>query len=142
MEINLSWIVLVAGLAPVVLTAPELSETINHSNVVRQENKAIERARNESMRLANQSKADSQVALERVKSGCIPVVTKTDLKATRLAEGVSVATQDGNDTTFNDGSIICTELRDTAEVWGGKVFQVKRISPEHQEQYDEVYEKL
>lgn len=142
MQINLSWILLGVAIAPAVLTAPELSANLSHADQIRLENKAAEQVRRESLRLAEQSKADSEVALVRVQSGCIPVVSELTDGATRLTENVPVKVRDGAGIQFDDGTIICTSLGDTAEVWGGRSYQVKRIAPEHQEEYDKIFGEL
>ena len=142
MRINLSWILLGVAIAPAVLTAPELSENISMADQARLENKAAEQARKASLQLAEQSRADSAVALERVKSGCVPVVSELTDGATRLTEDVPVKVRDGAGITFDDGTIVCTALGDTAEVWNGHSYQVKRVSPEHQEEYNNIFEAL
>ena len=142
MRINLSWILLGVAIFPAVLTAPELSENISMADQARLENKAAEQARRESLNLAEQSRADSEVALARVKSGCVPVVSELTDGTTRLTENLPVKVRDGAGIAFDDGTIICTSLGDTAEVWGGRSYQVKRVSPEHQEEYDRIFETL
>lgn len=142
MQINSSWIALAFIIVPAAFTTPELTETFAHADAVRQENKAAELDRQGDIREAENAKADSEVALTRVGAGCIPVVTAGTLEDTRLAENVPVQVRDGTNRSFDDGTFVCTKLGDTGEVYGGRVFQVKRIAPEHKAQYDEVYGKL
>ena len=142
MQINLSWILIAFIVGPVALQSPEIKENLDYANQVRQQTKANQRESNESRLLAEQSKSDSEIALQRVNSGCVPVISAVSGNDTRLAENMPIVVRDSDGVTLSDGSIVCSAHRDTGEVWGGKIYQVKRIAPEHQEEYDTVFKGL
>ena len=142
MQVNLSWIFLGLIFVPAALQSPELTENIKYADSVRQETKALQRESNKSELLAQQSKADSEIALSRVSSGCVPVVSSGTDNPTYLTENMPVQLRDGENLPLGDNSLVCTELGDTGEVWDGKVHQVKRIAPEHKVDYQSIFSTL
>ena len=125
MVIKLSYIILLFGVgAPAFLASPEITEGFNQSSAIRgQRKEQAQQDRLTNLRTA-QAETDSKMALDRVKAGCVPVVSQETKKSTRLTEGLKVQLADGSGVALSDGSIICTRSRDTAEVWEGQAQQV------------------
>ena len=141
MVIKLSWMVLIFGVGfPTVLASPELTENLGQASEIRARRKEQAQADRITGMHTAQAKSDSQMALDRAKAGCVPVVAETGLD-TRLTEGVRVKASSDSSTALGDGSLVCTKSGDTAEVWEGKVFQVKRIGPDHVQDYEDYFSK-
>lgn len=98
--------------------------------------------RNAAIRHADTAKADSAIALSRVQSTCIPVFYRVDGEPAYLTENSEVKAGDGMDKDLGDGSIICTATGDTAEVWGGKAYQVKRVAIDDRKDYMSRYAEI
>ena len=142
MIIKTSWLILLVGVGvPAALSSPEISDNWNNASELREQRK--EQAQQD--RLANmhaaQAQEDSKIALARVKAGCIAVVHRETGGDTRLAEGVRVKAATDSPIDLDEG-LVCTKSGDTAEVWGGRVAQVKRIGPAHAEEYSSYFSRL
>ena len=142
MVIKTSWILLLIGVGlPAALSSQDISENWNNASEIREQRKIQARQDRQATMHATQARQDSEIALTRVKAGCVPVVAKSTLKQTHLAEGVEVIASRDSTIPLGDGSLICTRLGDTAEIWGGRVSQVKRIAPDNVDSYLDYFSK-
>ncbi len=126
---------------PAALSSQEISENWNNASEIREQRKIQARQDRLATMHATQARQDSKIALDRVRAGCVPVVAKSTFKQTHLAEGVEVIASRDSTIPLGDGSLICTKLGDTAETWGGRVSQVKRIAPDDVDLYNDYFSK-
>ena len=142
MIIKTSWLILLIGVGgPAFLSSPELSDSWNDASEIREQRKAQAQKDRMATMYATQAQKDSEIALTRVKAGCVPVVARETGGDTRLAEGVQVKAASDSPIPLGDGSLVCTKSGDTAEVWEGRVAQVKRVGPSDADEYLDSFSK-
>lgn len=84
---------------------------------------------------------DSDLALQRVTAGCVPVVDADSKSSAPMVEGEPVTASDdpSGTRTLTDGTLICNAQGHTAEVLGGAIANVAIVAPEHRRQYDSLF---
>lgn len=125
---------------PAALSSPDISENWNDAAELRNHRKQKSKEDRLAEMRATQAQRDSEIALSRVKAGCVPVVDRASLGDTRLAEGVEVFISSGNQ-RLGDGSFACTKSGDTAEIFDGKATQVKRVGANAADEYSGYFSK-
>lgn len=145
-QIRQSWICWGIAAIPALFAAPEIganySDSLESSRQVRSEERTDAQDRAEQVRYAQSVKADSAVALERIKSSCIAVVYRSNGLPAYLAEGFEIKAGPDSDKPLGDGALVCTELGDTGKVRDGRVVDVRRASVDDKEEYLSFFNRL
>lgn len=139
MKIRASYIAVVLIAAPIGLSMPQISAQSEAKDPVREyareqaEDRAMDRVRLREMR------RDSQIAIDRVSIGCVPVSPINHPTAGQLGEGgESIDLETGN--PIPDGHFVCTGAGSTAEMQNGVTVNVANVSPEDRAEYFRLFD--
>lgn len=139
MKVSLSLIAISLVVSPMLLAPSEFADSFNNASELRAAQKEANHREAEAIQRATRELSTSEVALSRVQAACVSVVDVNTQKVSRLTEGEPVSIADGAGRTLDDGTLICNQLGDTAEVWQGVVRHIARVAPTDKDKYEQFF---